>query len=215
MPLYAAYGSNMDAAQMKFRCPHSPAVGTGWIEGWRLTFGGEDRSAGRARSPPSSRTPPTRSSSCSTTSRPWTSGRLDEWDGADMGLYSKLQLRVQTLDGEVLAWTYVLNDYEGGLPSARYLGTMADAAEAAGAPDDYVATCAAGPARLLTRNLAGTSASPRSDAEPVPRSPRAEPCIARSRRVAATTATPRGRLLDRDVRIIRPAAVLEARADGS
>jgi hypothetical protein len=34
---------------------------------------------------------------------------------------------------------YVLNAYEGGLPSARYLGILAEAAEAAGAPDDYVA----------------------------------------------------------------------------
>jgi hypothetical protein len=46
---------------------------------------------------------------------------------------------VQTLDGPVLAWLYVLDAYEGGLPSARYLGVIADAAEAAGAPEDYVA----------------------------------------------------------------------------
>jgi hypothetical protein len=39
----------------------------------------------------------------------------------------------------VAAWLYVLNDYEGGLPSARYLGIVADAAEMAGAPADYVA----------------------------------------------------------------------------
>ena len=32
----------------------------------------------------------------------------------------------------------VLDAYEGGLPSARYLGVIADAAEQAGAPDDYV-----------------------------------------------------------------------------
>jgi hypothetical protein len=32
----------------------------------------------------------------------------------------------------------VLNAYEGGLPSARYLGIVADAAEKAGAPADYV-----------------------------------------------------------------------------
>ncbi len=48
-------------------------------------------------------------------------------------------MRVSTLDGDVVAWLYVLNDYEGGLPSARYLGIMADAAEAAGAPAEYVA----------------------------------------------------------------------------
>ncbi|HTQ93947.1 MAG TPA: gamma-glutamylcyclotransferase family protein, partial [Streptosporangiaceae bacterium] len=42
MALYAAYGSNMDPAQMLLRCPHSPQRGTGWLEGWRLAFGGED-----------------------------------------------------------------------------------------------------------------------------------------------------------------------------
>ena len=47
-------------------------------------------------------------------------------------------MRVATLEGDVTAWLYVLDAYEGGLPSARYLGLMADAAEAAGAPDDYV-----------------------------------------------------------------------------
>src|ERR1700761_1461572 len=40
--LYAAYGSNMDPEQMLERCPHSPAAGTGWLSGWRLTFGGEE-----------------------------------------------------------------------------------------------------------------------------------------------------------------------------
>ena len=38
----------------------------------------------------------------------------------------------------MLAWLYVLDAYEGGLPSARYLGVMADAAEIAGRPADYV-----------------------------------------------------------------------------
>ena len=72
MPLYAAYGSNMHPEQMLQRAPHSPMAGTGWLHGWRLTFGGED-----------------------------------------------------------IGW-------EGGLPSARYIGVMADAAEIAGAPDEYV-----------------------------------------------------------------------------
>src|SRR5206468_5560878 len=42
VPLYAAYGSNLDPEQMRTRCPHSPFAGVGWIPGWRLTFGGED-----------------------------------------------------------------------------------------------------------------------------------------------------------------------------
>ena len=42
MPIYAAYGSNMHPEQMLQRAPHSPMAGTGWLHGWRLTFGGED-----------------------------------------------------------------------------------------------------------------------------------------------------------------------------
>jgi hypothetical protein len=32
----------MDPAQMMQRAPHSPTAMTGWLIGWRLTFGGED-----------------------------------------------------------------------------------------------------------------------------------------------------------------------------
>ena len=64
---------------------------------------------------------------------------LDHWDGVHLGYFQKIRVRVQNLDGDVAAWLYVLNDYEGGLPSARYLGLVADAAELAGAPADYVA----------------------------------------------------------------------------
>lgn len=70
---------------------------------------------------------------------------LDDWEGSDLGLYTKIRVRVATLEGDVTAWLYVLDAYEGGLPSARYLGLMADAAEAAGAPDDYVADLRARP----------------------------------------------------------------------
>jgi gamma-glutamylcyclotransferase (GGCT)/AIG2-like uncharacterized protein YtfP len=74
---------------------------------------------------------------------------LDEWEGADIGLYRKLRVRVHTLDGDVTAWVYVLDAYEGGLPSARYLGIMADAAEVAGAPSDYVSDLRSRPCRSI------------------------------------------------------------------
>src|SRR4051794_41827920 len=32
----------MDPRRMSERCPHSPLRGTGWLIGWRLTFGGEE-----------------------------------------------------------------------------------------------------------------------------------------------------------------------------
>uniref|UniRef100_UPI000372E316 gamma-glutamylcyclotransferase family protein n=1 Tax=Nocardiopsis halotolerans TaxID=124252 RepID=UPI000372E316 len=37
--IYAAYGTNLDPGQMARRAPHSPLLATGWLEGWRLTFG--------------------------------------------------------------------------------------------------------------------------------------------------------------------------------
>jgi gamma-glutamylcyclotransferase (GGCT)/AIG2-like uncharacterized protein YtfP len=135
--LYAAYGSNMDPAQMVKRCPHSPQAGTGWLEGWRLTFGGEDigwegalatvvEEADQRVFVVLYEVPENDEQS------------LDRWDGATLGYYSKLKVRVATLEGDAVAWLYVLNDYEGGLPSARYLGIVADAAESAGAPADYL-----------------------------------------------------------------------------
>ncbi len=42
MTLYAAFASNLDPNLMAERCPYSPLRGTGWITGWRLTFGGEE-----------------------------------------------------------------------------------------------------------------------------------------------------------------------------
>ena len=146
MPIYAAYGSNMDPEQMLERAPHSPMAGTGWLLGWRLTFAGEDLGWEGAlatlvedadsqvfvvlydMSPEDERS-------------------LDRWEGSELGIHRKLKLRVQTLDGSVLPWLYVLDSYEGGLPSARYLGVMADAAYAAGAPEDYVYDLRVRPAR--------------------------------------------------------------------
>jgi gamma-glutamylcyclotransferase (GGCT)/AIG2-like uncharacterized protein YtfP len=138
MALYAAYGSNCDPAQMLQRCPHSPAAGTGWLEGWRLTFGGEDLGwEGALATIVEDAGQHVFVALYDVTDAD--AAALDTWEGADHGLYRKLKVRVHTLDGDPLVWVYVLDGYEGGLPSARYLGVLAAAAEAAGAPDDYVA----------------------------------------------------------------------------
>ncbi len=140
MGLYAAYGSNMDPAQMLRRCPSSPFLGTGWVRGWRLTFGAEEfgwEGALATLVPAEDDVPGVFVALYDLTEAD--ERTLDAWEGADHGLYRKLRLRVHTLAGDVVAYVYVLDAFEGGLPSARYLGAMADAAEAAGAPDDYLA----------------------------------------------------------------------------
>lgn len=148
MSVYAAYGSNLDPNQMAQRCPHSPSRGTGWITGWRLTFGGEDHGWEGALAT----LVPDPASSVFVMLYDLTrydEERLDSWEGADIGLYRKLRLRVHTLSGDELAWVYVLDAYEGGLPSARYLGIIADAAERASAPDDYVRDLRTRPCRSV------------------------------------------------------------------
>lgn len=142
--LYAAYGSNMDPAQMLVRCPHSPRRGTGWLKGWRLTFGGEDIGWDGAMATvvedPASRVFVVLYDLFETDEK-----ELDNWDGVTLGYYRKAKVRVDTLDGDVLAWLYVLNFYEGGLPSARSIGILADSAEQVGAPEDYVSALRALP----------------------------------------------------------------------
>src|SRR5215470_20248117 len=146
--LYAAYGSNMDPAQMALRCPHSPQRGTGWLEGWRLTFGGADIGwEGAMATVVEDRDERVFVVLYDVTEQD--ARTLDSWDGATLGYYSNVKVRVETLDGDVLSWLYVLNAYEGGLPSARYLGILAAAAEKAGAPADYVAGLRARPCRTL------------------------------------------------------------------
>jgi gamma-glutamylcyclotransferase (GGCT)/AIG2-like uncharacterized protein YtfP len=144
--LYAAYGTNLDPARMGERCPHSPLRTTGWLEGWRLTFGGEEHGWDGALSTlvqdPFEQVfvavydVPTQDEAA-----------LDEWEQADSGLYRKTKVRISTMTGEVVAWVYVLDAFEGGLPSAVTLGILADAAEAADAPDDYVGALRRRPCR--------------------------------------------------------------------
>ncbi|CCG04991.1 gamma-glutamylcyclotransferase [Blastococcus saxobsidens] len=152
MGLYAAYGSNMDPAQMLRRCPSSPHTGTGWIRGWRLTFGGEElgwEGALATLVPADDDSPGVFVALYDLTGAD--ERALDAWEGADSGLYRRVHLRVHItapqggrsratalLGGDVVAYVYALDAFEGGLPSARHLGAIADGAEAAGAPDDYV-----------------------------------------------------------------------------
>src|SRR5881227_1566024 len=91
MGLYAAYGSNMDPAQMLRRCPSSPHTGTGWIRGWRLTFGAEEygwEGALATLVPAEDDSPGVFVALYDLTEADERS--LDAWEGADSGLYQRL-----------------------------------------------------------------------------------------------------------------------------
>ena len=137
MAFYAAYGVNLDPHRMAERAPASPMHGTGWLRGWRLTFAGEELGFGGAL--------PTVVEDASSEVfvavydvTELDEKRLDMWEDVEIGYWRKVRVRVDAMDGQVLAWLYALDAYEGGLPRAEQVFDIADAALAAGAPDDYV-----------------------------------------------------------------------------
>src|SRR5437763_1725755 len=117
-------------------CPYSPMYGTGWLEGWRLTFAGEVELGWEGAVCTIVESPGDRVFVAVYDVHPRDAEQLDEVEGVTAGTYRKLHLRVATLDGDVTAWVYVFNGYEGGLPTAWYLTEIAAAAEKAGAPAD-------------------------------------------------------------------------------
>lgn len=138
MGIYAAYGNNLDPARMLARAPHSPIIGPGWLNGWRLTFGGEDRSWQGAL--------PTIVEAADSqvyvmlyALTDLDENNLDSAEGFDLGMYRKIRVRVSTLDRDVTAWLYVVDGYEDGLPLRKHVEDIITAARTAGAPEDYIA----------------------------------------------------------------------------
>jgi gamma-glutamylcyclotransferase (GGCT)/AIG2-like uncharacterized protein YtfP len=130
------------------RCPHSPLRTTGWLTGWRLTFGGEEHGWDGALATIVEDPLEQVFVAVYDISR-HDERALDGWEAADQGLYRKVKVRVSTMTGELVTWAYVLDAYEGGLPSASYLGVLADSAEAADAPADYVTALRHRPCRSI------------------------------------------------------------------
>ena len=137
MALYAAYAVSLDPRRMAERAPHSPLYGTGWVNGWRLTFGGEELGwDGALATLVEDATEQVYVAVYDLTAEDERS--LDQWESIDLGHFHKVKLRVHLLEGDALAWVYLLDAYEGGLPSARHMSILVDAAIKAGAPVDYI-----------------------------------------------------------------------------
>jgi gamma-glutamylcyclotransferase (GGCT)/AIG2-like uncharacterized protein YtfP len=125
-------------------------VGTGWLEGWRLTFAGELELGWEGAVTTIVESEGDRVFVALYDVHPDDEKQLDEVEGVTAETSRKLHLRVAALDGDVTAWVYVFNGYEGGLPTAWYLSELVHAAEKAGAPDDYLEQLRARPTRTAT-----------------------------------------------------------------
>lgn len=131
MPLYFAYGSNMDLAAMRARCPQSRAVGPARLMRHRFIIS-RDGYASVQRDP-----------------RQVVWGllwdlaladvpALDRYESLGTGLYTKVVQPVVAERGPRQAMLYVGRSTETGAPKAGYLEAVVAAAEAAGLPEPYL-----------------------------------------------------------------------------
>lgn len=137
MAIYAAYGSNLNPNRMRQLAPSSPLIGPGWLSGWRLTFGGAD--LGWECALPTIVEDPNSQVFVMLYALTETDEKnLNSAEGFDLGFYSKIRVRVSTLEKDETAWIYVVQGYEDGLPLRKYVNEIIEAAIIAGAPEDYI-----------------------------------------------------------------------------
>ena len=148
LPLYFAYGSNLNPLQMAARCPGHSVVGRASLPGYELRFRGYGRDWAGAVG----------------TIEPAPGGivwgalfeltpahyaTLDEYEGYDgpgaaSNLYDRVEIEVVREDGtRVQALTYVIRPLEEGLPSRAYRDAIVAGLRHHGLPAEYADALAA------------------------------------------------------------------------
>ena len=143
--LYFAYGSNMSLAQMRQRCPASPAVGIGLLDGYRLVFPrySAKRKCGAASIEPH---PSEEVWGVIYDMDPADLNALDRHEGYDpqraahLNSYNRHNVRVlRDGAGESECLTYVATVQPGTFhPSAHYHGLICAGAVENGLPQSYI-----------------------------------------------------------------------------
>ncbi|GGH25223.1 hypothetical protein GCM10007036_32200 [Alsobacter metallidurans] len=131
MPLYFAYGSNMDRVAMEQRCPRSTIVGLARLPRHRFMIMAEGY-ASVVRDP--RRTVHGVLWDLALSDIP----ALDRYESLHTGLYTKINQPVVTPGGARRALVYVGRTDRPGKPKPGYLEGVVAAARAAGLPADYV-----------------------------------------------------------------------------
>jgi hypothetical protein len=130
MPLYFAYGSNMDLAAMEARCPISRPVGLARLVRYRF-FVTTDGYASVMRDP--RRTVWGLLWDLALADVP----ALDRWESLQTGLYTKTVQPVLTVQGPRRALIYIARATRPGQPKPDYIEGVVAAAEAVGVPEGY------------------------------------------------------------------------------
>ena len=150
MPLYFAYGANMDVAAMASRAPGSKPLGLARLPRHRV-FINTDGYASVKRDP-----------RAEVWGLLWDLAlgdvkALDRFEGLDRGLYAKINQAVLTPDGPRRAIIYVATRVEPGSPRPGYLETVVAAAEAIGLPAAYCRELAGTPPSRPAGPVAGVT----------------------------------------------------------
>lgn len=159
MPLYFAYGSNMDIVAMAKRCPSSKAIGVARLLRHRFVIT-TDGYASVVRNPRST-----------VFGLLWDLAladipALDRYESIGTGLYTKALVPVVAGQGARKALVYFGTGSDPGQPRAGYMESVIEAARAVPLPDAYV--------RELMQWLPHGSGAVVADAPPRPRvTPRA------------------------------------------
>ena len=131
MPLYFAYGSNMDRAAMRQRCPGSRPLGTARLARHRLVIGAHGY-ASVAHDPRRSVWGLLWDLALADVSA------LDRYEDVGNGLYAKAMQPVITESGARRALIYLAADPRPGPARAGYVEGILAAAREIGLPADYI-----------------------------------------------------------------------------
>jgi gamma-glutamylcyclotransferase (GGCT)/AIG2-like uncharacterized protein YtfP len=131
MTLYFAYGTNMDRAGMRVRCPGARAIGTGSLQGWRLLVM-RNGYVSIARQP-----------EANVHGVLWRLGprdlaALDAYEAVDAGLYRRRVLPVLADGRQTSAQVYVGRSSTPGRPRPGHLPLVIAAAQSWNLPAAYL-----------------------------------------------------------------------------
>ena len=132
--LYIAYGSNLNTAQMKMRCPTAKPIAKSWLHDHRLVFQGYPYGAHANVIPEEGQEVPVVVWEIS----PRDEKALDRYEGVAGGYYTKEYMTVEVAGEMEEALIYIMTPHGYGIPTDMYLHTIAEGYRDFRLPIDYL-----------------------------------------------------------------------------